>query len=231
MLAAVEFQRTHPNTLILVVGDHATGGLAIENVDSFDETGSGQSVEDGPFTIPGTTQRITVNWTTNQHTADSTPATASGPSSERFSGFIDNTDIFHGIVAAARLGQPATPELDASTVGGAVPATLSPTLGAPAAFAPFTPGVARGYTAATTATVISTASEATLTVSDPGHLTNGPFALAAPLRVAIEPGAWSAPVTNATAAITFKQAIGAGEPLRTGVYGKTLVFTLATTSP
>ncbi len=107
--AAVAFQRTHPNTLILVVGDHATGGLAIENVDGADETGSGQSVEDTPFTVPGTTQRISVDWTTNQHTGDSTPVTASGPGSELFAGFIDNTDIFHGIKQAARLGSPSEP--------------------------------------------------------------------------------------------------------------------------
>ena len=35
------------------------------------------------------------------------------------------------------------------TVGGNVPATLSLTLGTPAAFAPFMPGVARDYTAST----------------------------------------------------------------------------------
>ena len=49
-----------------------------------------------------------------------------------------------------------------------MPATLSLTLGAPATFGAFTPGVAREYTAATTATVISTAGDATLSVGDPG---------------------------------------------------------------
>ena len=39
------------------------------------------------------------------------------------------------------------------TVGGSVPATLSLTLGTPASFGAFTPGVAREYTASTTATV------------------------------------------------------------------------------
>ena len=38
-------------------------------------------------------------------------------------------------------------------VGGTVPATLALTLGAPAQFGAFTPGVAREYTASTTATV------------------------------------------------------------------------------
>ena len=31
--------------------------------------------------------------------------------------------------------------------------------------------------------------------------------------------------------ITFKQTIGANEPLRTGAYAKTLTFTLSTTNP
>ena len=47
-------------------------------------------------------------------------------------------------------------EADGSA-GGTVPATLALTLGAPATFGPFTPGVAKEYTASTTANVISTA--------------------------------------------------------------------------
>ena len=77
-------------------------------------------------------------------------------------------------------------------VGGSVPATLALTLGTPAAFAPFTPGVAKDYTASTTATVISTAGDATLTASDPstnapGRLVNGAFSLTTPLQVAGAP--------------------------------------------
>ena len=40
-----------------------------------------------------------------------------------------------------------------------------------------------------------------------------------------------APVSNDAVTITFKQAIAANEPLRTGVYSKTLTFTLSTTTP
>ena len=53
------------------------------------------------------------------------------------------------------------------SAGGEVPATLSLTLGPAATFGTFTPGVANTYTASTTATVISTAGEATLTVGRP----------------------------------------------------------------
>ncbi len=114
---------------------------------------------------------------------------------------------------------------------GTVPATLALTLGAAASFGAFTPGVGPEYTAQTTANVISTAGDAALAVSDPGHLTNGTFSLPQPLRVELAPNVWSGPVSNGTAAITFRQAIGAGDALRTGSYAKTLTFTLSTTSP
>ena len=53
--------------------------------------------------------------------------------------------------------------------GGTVPATLALTLGAAAAFGPFTPGLDHTYTATTNANVISTAGDAALTV-DGGKL-------------------------------------------------------------
>ncbi|RKQ90279.1 amidase [Solirubrobacter pauli] len=116
-------------------------------------------------------------------------------------------------------------------VGGTVPATLSLTLGAPATFAPFAPGVDREYTASTDATIVSTAGDAALTVSDPGHLVNGPFSLPQPLQVGIAPNAWGAPVSNVKSTISFKQVIGRTDALRTGSYSKTLTFTLSTTNP
>ena len=68
-----------------------------------------------------------------------------------------------------------------------MPATLSLSLGTPASFGAFTPGVDRNYDATTTANVISTAGDATLSVTDPsanatGRLVNGAFALSEPLQ-------------------------------------------------
>jgi acid phosphatase len=126
-------------------------------------------------------------------------------------------------------------------VSGTVPATLSLTLGAPASFGPFQAGVATDYTATTTATVTSSAATATLTVSDPstnapGHLVNGSFSLPQPLRLGGSPlpataKTYGGPVANDVAALEFEQAIAATDPLRTGLYAKTLVFTLSTTNP
>jgi aminopeptidase YwaD len=141
-------------------------------------------------------------------------------------------------------------------VGGSVPATLSLTVGAPASFGAFTPGVARDYFASTTANVISTGGDALLSVADTsstatGHLVNGAFALPQPLqaraRNATTQGtafnnvgsaasplnllAYGGPISNDAVSLDFKQAIGAADPLRTGTYSKTLTFTLSTTAP
>ena len=92
------------------------------------------------------------------------------------------------------------------SAGGTVSATLALTLGAPASFGAFTPGVAKVYTASTTATVVSTAGDATLSITDPsttnpGRLVNGTFALPQPLLAAGSPlpatvKTWSAPTSN-----------------------------------
>jgi hypothetical protein len=126
-------------------------------------------------------------------------------------------------------------------VGGTVPATLSLTLGQPASFGTFVPGVAHTYTAQTTVNVISTAGDAALTVADPdtahpGHLVNGAYVLPQALQVDQGPlpatlKTWSAPVSNDPVAVEFEQAIGSGDALRTGSYAKTLTFTLSTDQP
>ena len=121
-------------------------------------------------------------------------------------------------------------------VAATVPATLALTLGTPASFGAFTPGVAKEYTASMTANVISTAGDATLSVADPsanatGYLVNGAFALPQPLQGLGVVKTYAGPVSNDGVTITFKQAIGANDALRTGTYSKTLTFTLSTTSP
>jgi X-Pro dipeptidyl-peptidase len=116
-------------------------------------------------------------------------------------------------------------------VNGSVGATLALTLGAPASFGAFTPGVAKDYTASTTANVISTAGDAALSWSGPDHLTNGTFSLPSPLAVSFSKSAWTAPVSNDPVTIGFTQHIGAADALRTGAYSTTLTFTLSTTTP
>jgi alkaline phosphatase len=99
---AVDFARSHPGTLIVVQGDHETGGLTIENPDDEDESGDELSKEDGPFTVKGTSLKVFADWTTGGHTGADTPITARGPGSEAFDGVIDNTDVHDAIAAVMR---------------------------------------------------------------------------------------------------------------------------------
>ncbi len=141
-----------------------------------------------------------------------------------------STDAAGNVEAAKTLNLIVNPQAS-GTVGGTVPATLALKLGPAASFGAFTPGVAHDYSASTTANVVSTAGDARLDVSDPGHLANGAFTLPSPLGVTGVPRTWSAPVSNDTFTIGFTQHIGANDALRTGSYSKTLTFTLSTTTP
>jgi beta-glucosidase len=116
-------------------------------------------------------------------------------------------------------------------VGGTVPATLSLTLGPAASFGPLTAGVAKDYTAQTTANVISTAGDAALSASRPVHLANGAFTLPSALEVSFSKASWTAPVSNDPVTVSFKQHIAANDALRTGSYSATVTFTLSTTTP
>ena len=90
---AVDFAAEHPDTLVVVAADHATGGLAIEEV----EDGG----EDAVLTAAGADDRpFSVGWTTTAHTGDDVPVTAQGPGADNFDGVIDNTGIHAGLLAA-----------------------------------------------------------------------------------------------------------------------------------
>jgi aminopeptidase N len=134
-------------------------------------------------------------------------------------------------------------------VSGTVPATLALSLGTTPTLGGFTPGVTRSYETSSSATVTSSAGDATLSVVDPsatapGHLVNGAFTLAQALQAKAGTSAYApisgtplnlmtytGPVSNDQVTIGFKQDIASSEPLRTGTYNKTLTYTLSTTTP
>ena len=141
-------------------------------------------------------------------------------------------------------------------VGGSVASQLSLDLTGPASFGAFVPGTARDYTTSLIADVTTTTPDATLSFVEnssnaAGHLVNGTFALQQPLKIRAataanpnpaytalpETGAstnlvtYSAPVTASRVTLGFQQSIGASETLLRGTYGKTLTFTLSSTTP
>ena len=84
---ALDYASINPNTLIIVTGDHETGGM------SADLVSSGQPDEDGPFLMPDGTP-FYINWTTIYHTGVDVPVMAFGPKSEFLIGTYENTHIY-----------------------------------------------------------------------------------------------------------------------------------------
>lgn len=69
---ARRYQASHPGTLIVVLADHETGGLAL----NVDETGA-----------------FGAHYTTTGHTEEMVPLFAAGPGAERFAGIHDNDEV------------------------------------------------------------------------------------------------------------------------------------------
>ncbi len=83
----------HPDTLLVVTGDHDCGGLTVEDTSGSDESGSDLSTEDGPFPVHGSDLKFVMDWTTTGHTGVDVPVTAQGPLSTLFTGKHPNTYV------------------------------------------------------------------------------------------------------------------------------------------
>ncbi|AIQ36708.1 alkaline phosphatase [Paenibacillus sp. FSL R5-0345] len=100
---AKNFAKKNPDTLVLVLADHETGGFSIEAVNAEDESGDGISKEDGPFAIANSKQNFVVDWTTSGHTAVDIPITAMGKNAQLFTGIYENTEVFTKVAQAMGL--------------------------------------------------------------------------------------------------------------------------------
>ncbi len=94
---ALEYQRTHPSTLILVAADHDAGGLALQH----SMPGEPDYVE-VPRNDPSGRLPLAARYTTDGHTASMVPLFASGPGAERFAGVQDNWEIGRLVFEAVR---------------------------------------------------------------------------------------------------------------------------------
>jgi alkaline phosphatase len=89
------YASVNPNTLVIVTGDHETGGMSV----SLSPTGDLD--EDGPFYMPDSAP-FYVNWTTGGHTAADVPTTAQGVFSELLDRTDENTYIYTVMYKALR---------------------------------------------------------------------------------------------------------------------------------
>ena len=79
--AALDFAQRDGNTLVIVTGDHETGGLTLTDGDMKAGT-------------------IETAFTTKSHTGVMIPVFAYGPGAESFIGIYENTSIFDKMLAA-----------------------------------------------------------------------------------------------------------------------------------
>lgn len=75
---ALDFAKKDGNTLVVVAGDHETGGLRISD---------------------GRAGRFRLEWSTTGHTASAVPVFAFGPGAEAFSGFHENYEVGQKLLA------------------------------------------------------------------------------------------------------------------------------------
>ena len=87
---SLDFAEKDGNTLVIVTGDHETGGFTLSSTPK--KTEDGKSYSDY--------NEITGTFSTNGHSATLIPVFAYGPGAEAFSGVYENTEIFHKILEA-----------------------------------------------------------------------------------------------------------------------------------
>lgn len=100
---AKDFAKKNPDTLVIVLADHETGGFTLEEADDKDESGDGISKEDGPFAIYKSDEKFYVDWTTSGHTATDIPVTATGRGAELFTGTFENKEVYTKLMQAMGL--------------------------------------------------------------------------------------------------------------------------------
>ncbi len=77
---AMQWADEHPGTLVVVTGDHETGGMSLMDGDL--QTGY-----------------VSGHFSSDDHTGIPVPVFAYGPQSDRFAGVYQNTELFHRIIA------------------------------------------------------------------------------------------------------------------------------------
>ena len=99
---AKQFAEQDGNTLLITVGDHETGGMAVEPLN--DDTNPDSPVQEEPFDVVGSDRQYRIDWTTGGHTGEDVPLTAMGPGADMLSGVYENTRIFDVMVDVMRTG-------------------------------------------------------------------------------------------------------------------------------
>ncbi|HEX2139950.1 MAG TPA: alkaline phosphatase [Woeseiaceae bacterium] len=91
--AVTAFAQQRGDILVIVVGDHETGGLQVDS--TWSERGA--------------------SWRDGYHSGEAVPIFAVGPGAEAFSGFLDNSEVGKALLALVKAGAPPSAPVSAAT--------------------------------------------------------------------------------------------------------------------
>ena len=74
----LDYQETHPDVLVILTADHECGGVAVHDGNNID---------------------LDIHFTSAYHSANFVPIWATGPGSEVFDAFMDNTEIGQQLIS------------------------------------------------------------------------------------------------------------------------------------
>ena len=96
----MEYATVDEDMLIIVTGDHETGGMVVSLFPV------GNKNEEGPFFMPNGIE-FYISWITAVHSPVNIPVTALGPGAEKFTGLHENTQVFDIMFEVLGLTKPS----------------------------------------------------------------------------------------------------------------------------
>ncbi|MEV4420880.1 alkaline phosphatase [Patulibacter sp. NPDC049589] len=122
---ALEFQKTNPDTLVIVTGDHSHSTQIVGGTSGGKATATVQTVDGDPMTIGYSTAEPPVNGNTSQgHTGSQIRVAAKGPQAANVNGFIDQTDLYDIMLGQTPSTLPAGPTTTVTTPGPTTTVTV-----------------------------------------------------------------------------------------------------------
>ena len=134
---ALDYQKTHPDTLVIVTGDHAHSTQIVGSVNDGRQTATLQTADGDPLTVAYSTALGGSN-----HTGSQIRVAAIGPQAANVTGVIDQTDLFDTMLGRTPSTLPTAPTVTVTATPAATPTptpTTTPTTPAPTTPAPTCP--------------------------------------------------------------------------------------------
>ena len=128
MKTALDYQKTHPDTLVIVTGDHAHSTQIVPDNFGGARTATVTTVDGNPMTVAYSSAYAPGDATAQAtHTGAQIRVAAIGPQAANVTGVIDQTDLFSTMLGRTPSTLPSGPTATATVTVTATPTTPAPT--------------------------------------------------------------------------------------------------------